>query len=70
MSAWTLEVEDARWGLVPRVDFIAARKCGRIERFDVSLWPAGWRILRLGLDVPQSVRTEAMRVAKEIWGEV
>jgi hypothetical protein len=67
MPAWTVTVENATWGLVPTVDVLARRKCGREERFDVSRWPAGWRILRLSLSVPESVLRDARRLAVEVW---
>lgn len=68
MSAWTLEIEGAQWGTVPSVNFVARRNCGREERFEASLWPAGWRVLRTNLDVPDAVRREAVRIARGIWG--
>lgn len=64
MSSWTLEVVSAEGGVVPTVNMKAT--CGeRVEYFAVGHWPAGWRILRLGLTIPQKVRQAAIRIAAD-----
>ncbi|MUL61009.1 hypothetical protein B5P44_00215 [Mycobacterium sp. CBMA 213] len=68
MSSWTLEVESAEYGLIPTMNVTAVSKCGRVERFAVSLWPAGWRILQRDLNIPASVRREAIQLAKQLAG--
>lgn len=64
MSAWVLEVVSAEGGVVPTVRMKATRG-DHVEHFDVGLWPAGWRILRLGLTIPPTVRRAAIRIAAE-----
>jgi hypothetical protein len=67
MSAWTITAVSAEWGMVPNVDVVARRKCGREERFSVDRWPTGWKILRLDLNIPATVRRDAFALAREIW---
>lgn len=66
-TQWTIAVniEGAEGGLVPNVPMAAIHRSGHTEHFDVSLWPSGWRILRLGLTIPASVRRAAVRIAAE-----
>lgn len=61
-NAWVLEVLSATGGTVPAVS-MKATNGDHVEHFDVSLWPAGWRILRLGLTIPTVVRQAAIRLA-------
>lgn len=61
MSAWKMTGE---WenGLVGKLNVTATRKCGRVERFTVYRFPAGWRC---GVtNVPKSVVAAALRYAK------
>ncbi len=65
MSAWDVAIESAEYGTVMFVNVVATRKCGRIERFSVSHWPAGWR---LGANnVPAAVSSAAMKLVKETY---
>lgn len=59
---WVLEVLSAEGGSIPTVAMKATRG-DVVEYFDVGLWPAGWRILRLGLTIPPKVRNAAIRLA-------
>jgi hypothetical protein len=67
MSAWTITAVSAEWGMVPNVEIVATRKCGRVERFSVSRWFTGWKILTLDLNIPATVRRDAFALAREIW---
>ena len=62
---WTLVVISSEGGLIPNVEMKATRRDGHGEVFDVSLWPTGWRILRVGLTIPKQVRKAAVRIAAE-----
>lgn len=66
-AQWKLVVDYGRaeGGVVPNVPMAAVRSDGHVEYFDVSLWPVGWRILRLGLTIPRGVRRVALRIAAE-----
>lgn len=62
-AKWELRVLSAEGGIVPSVGMEAVHRSGRVEGFDVGLWPVGWRILRLGLTIPKRVRAAAIRIA-------
>lgn len=61
-TPWVLEVLSSVGGSIPTVSMKATRG-DLVEHFDVGLWPAGWRILRLGLTIPPKVRNAAIRLA-------
>lgn len=67
MNAWTLSIEGIEQGLVTVVNMSARRKCGRVEQLGAYLFPAGWRMT--APDVPQAVRTAALRLARETWSD-
>lgn len=61
-NAWTLS---GQWrdGMVGTLEVTATRKCGRVERFTVFRFPAGWRCG--ATNVPKSVVAAALRWARE-----
>jgi hypothetical protein len=67
---WTIavDVERVEGGLIPTIPMAAIHRDGRVERFDVGLWPAGWRILRVDLTIPASVRRDAICIARQCTG--
>lgn len=63
MTAWTFAQVQWTDGLVGELAVTAVRKCGRVERFTVFRFPAGWRCG--ATNVPKSVVAQALRMARE-----